>query len=284
MDFPLYPFEKDGVWNWQRPDYEDFTNPYDDRIEREHVRRMCKWPEGRSLDESGIERVRLFLDAYPRFTGKCDAMVSWLCRNLAMAPPVTHGVLGLLRLIPVVVVLRPHGQLSWPWYAEDRDESGISRMIGKWLRTGQAFVIVEGFDRLLPSAKAIARTWIEQSMNHFPKARWFVNADTFAPAVGVSDAGLVLQSVPPQPSYRYFEIVGYHTGRVLSVMSTPKGDYADMARAASEDRVRYFGEITEEQFNGYGNGYGEARWGEPVSAPDRRYLIKLQPTLVPYAE
>ncbi len=82
---------------------------------------------------------------------------------------------------------------------------------------------------------------------------------------------------PPIPTkaIKYYEVVGFYTKEVVSVLSAEDGDLNGLVSAAQQP-YEFFGEITEEQF-------AECA-ATPVSPPDRRFRLRLDPTLIPYVK
>lgn len=186
----------------QPPNREFFQIPYDDREQREHVRTLRDWPEAGPIDIA----ILRFVAAFPRFTGRHDALVSWLCRRLSQ-PDQQHGVVGLTCMVPVVVTLDPRGRLVWPKVDPKAKTAGTDKHLSHWLYHGQAFVIVTGFDELYPGAKANARFEIDFVMNRNPRSRWFINAETFAgiPDVPTPDAHIALAGTVVHPAAIHLE-------------------------------------------------------------------------------
>lgn len=86
--------------------------------------------------------------------------------------------------------------------------------------------------------------------------------------------------LPPPMNTTHYEIVGFHTKEVIGCTCATDGDLTALEHASSEDSVEFFGEITEKQYN----KYGDRPHRRPVSPPDRRFRIKLEPVLVPYVK
>jgi len=77
---------------------------------------------------------------------------------------------------------------------------------------------------------------------------------------------------------RYYEVVSDYDGMVVGCVSSVNGDLSELVRFERTSSIKFFGEITQEQFQNYGDWPHE----QPVSPPDRRFTVLTTPSLVPY--